>query len=394
MKLFALFLPLLVLCLSGLGNADGHFESWYPSFATGLQNIVQNNCSSQYDDYLEHRHEVCAQDCLAGMVIDCMLEIMPESWKSNSTLCSPDPDNSSWPLLMLLPKNLQLTDEQHAVAGGAILLGLTPTILGLIGSSTHEMGILALRRPLLAFFLSLGSPAVNPVRAFEPQNPSALLLPSMDSINVAAILPDHLSFTIVGAQYILAAASCLNIMHLSWQLSTLAVSTVSEAIWLPVLWMGLMVPIYVVGNIEILLAVRLHWPSQSRSWAQRLMSEFQLTARQPQRALAVRKKTYIYLFVSWVTSTGTVAHIIFGTLVFSSMLFVFTIDAFIIVARFFISAVVCRAIVVGEISGMRRQVTFAGEIQQGFEMAQAPKDVIGRDLKVASGAESRSMLLP
>jgi hypothetical protein len=53
---------------------------------------------------------------------------------------------------------------------------------------------------------------------------------------------------------------------------------------------------------------------------------------------------------------GTILHIICGTLVLSSMLFVASGDAVIVAARLLASSAVCRAILMFELSGMGQAV--------------------------------------
>ena len=61
------------------------------------------------------------------------------------------------------------------MAAASVLLGLLPTILSLAGSSTVEVGLVALQRPLLALLLGTASPAVNPLRTFEYGAPARLM---------------------------------------------------------------------------------------------------------------------------------------------------------------------------------------------------------------------------
>ena len=63
---------------------------------------------------------------------------------------------------------LQNTPEivRADMAAASVLLGLVPTILGLAGSSTVGIGLVALQYPFLALLLGIASPAVNPLRTF------------------------------------------------------------------------------------------------------------------------------------------------------------------------------------------------------------------------------------
>jgi hypothetical protein len=57
------------------------------------------------------------------------------------------------------------------MASAAVLLGLTLVILATLGSSTTELSLLSSHRPVLAFLLVLGSPAVNPIRTYDYPDP-------------------------------------------------------------------------------------------------------------------------------------------------------------------------------------------------------------------------------
>jgi hypothetical protein len=60
------------------------------------------------------------------------------------------------------------------------------------------------------------------------------------------------------------------------------------------------------------------------------------------------------VFLSWFTSSGTAIVVIYGTLVFSSFMFIATQNATIIVLRYLVSALICRAVLKSELDGMRR----------------------------------------
>jgi hypothetical protein len=62
-------------------------------------------------------------------------------------------------------------------------------------------------------------------------------------------------------------------------------------------------------------------------------------------------KTYVAW--SWFLSTATVIHIIFGSLLFSGLLFIGPRDALLVIFRYVASVLVCRIIVMFELAGMR-----------------------------------------
>ena len=113
-----------------------------------------DNCSFVFDEYLNGSSPDCLPrhvGCLPGNVVNCILNNAPESLKANT-------------------------------AAAAVLLGLLPTTLSLVGSSTIETGLLALRRPALAGLLAAGAPAVSPIRTFEYCDPKDILRTHGDDI--------------------------------------------------------------------------------------------------------------------------------------------------------------------------------------------------------------------
>lgn len=61
------------------------------------------------------------------------------------------------------------------MSAATVLRGLLPTTLSLFGCTVEEIGILGLRRPLLAFLLGAGSPAIWPLSSFSESDPRAVL---------------------------------------------------------------------------------------------------------------------------------------------------------------------------------------------------------------------------
>lgn len=64
-------------------------------------------------------------------------------------------------------------------------------------------------------------------------------------------------------------------------------------------------------------------------------------------------ETYLFIFMSWFMSVGTVLHVIFGTHMFSALLFVAVEAGLMIIGRFMASVVLCRIILLFEIVRLR-----------------------------------------
>lgn len=322
-----------VIALSTPGLAGtAHFKQWFPQYGAILQQTVHASCSSEYKYYLQGDAPYCSNyyyvGCLTGHMVDCILSNSVESLKAN-------------------------------MASAAVLLGVLPTTLGLVGSSTVEAGLLALRRPFLAFLLVAGSPAVSPIRTFEYRSPVELLRKEPDCISTHP--KGGLSQSgVVVLQYLAAAGAVVNLAHVSWQLSIWTVCAFSsDSEFLPLLWAFLAIVVHLFGTLAVMLRVRLSSRSgdtisTTKDQVKRaICREFKISCDQEPSKLEFRKESRLFIFISWFTSTGTVLHIIFGTVVFSSMLFISTQDALIVVGRYLASALICRIVLMFEVSGMR-----------------------------------------
>lgn len=78
------------------------------------------------------------------------------------------------------------------------------------------------------------------------------------------------------------------------------------------------------------------------------------------------KETKRFLLAAWWESTLTILHVVFGTLIFSSLLLVGIKDALSIVGRYMASVALCRIILMYELAGLRETcITIdRGEIQR------------------------------
>ncbi|KIX95820.1 uncharacterized protein Z520_08528 [Fonsecaea multimorphosa CBS 102226] len=301
---FWLYLLVLV-CLTSTSAAAVHFKSWYGQFRQVFEHIMENDCQKEYQTYLQ---KVAPKDYLSEYVtpvIDCILENLNETRKSN-------------------------------MAAAAVLLGLLPTTLGLVGSTTVEVGLVALRRPFLAFLLAAGAPAVSPIRTFD----------YIDTTELLERKPKTIRIKQMGRPMASAYEVCVRTIC----------SFAPETAYLPALWAFLTVAVHFFGTWSVYCRTRITTKADGKTPAglwQVLCAEFTPSASRQGANLEIKEETYLYIFLSWFTATGTVLHIVYGTLVFSSLIFISTSDATTVVARYLSSTLVCRAIVMFELSGLR-----------------------------------------
>lgn len=332
------------------GAYTGQFKQWYPQLAPSLSAVLKQNCSAEYEEYLSGNktgHEpdytggATALSALTQPVTECILENV-----SNYI--------------------------QSFMSSAQVLLGLTPTILALLGTSTEEAAMMAVvgRRPVLSVLLALGSPSVYFGRALEEYNPVTTL--KMPAERFRTIRADGRTKVVINIlEYLIALGAVINIGLLDWQLGVRTVCTFMSYTPLgPMLWGVLVIPVHLLGCLVVRLRVRrvmsgedearritfTDWVCDLPNRAAYVFSTvFTPSAAQDGVRVAVFPETYWKLATRWLLTMCTIAHLIFGTLMLSSLLFLGPEDALGIVARYIVSVLACRIIVMYELAGVALQ---------------------------------------
>lgn len=343
---------LLVLHTTCALAATNQFQRWYGEFGLSFKTILRNNCTKQYDTYLTGVLNNSATDTVNGAdptnqlaepVVNCILSFTSEFIKS-------------------------------AMASAQVLLGLTPTMLAVLGPSTEETSLLFVvgRRPLLALCLAAGCPAVFPMRSFDNQNPVGLL-----EEREGRLRPPHVAgareMIVMLLQYSLTIMAIANVATLSKELGLQVVCNFAPHLtYLVSLWAFLILIIHTSGAITLMFRVRLtddEQPSNRFEWISR-----QFTPLSKRGLVRVRliPESYMFTFFSWFTAILTVCHVIYGTLVFSSMLFISVRDSLTVIARYMASVIVCRTILMYELASLRTSFNLPPatssevELREGF----------------------------
>lgn len=84
--------------------------------------------------------------------------------------------------------------------------------------------------------------------------------------------------------------------------------------------------------------------------------------------ISFRPESHVALALSWAISIGTVLHIIFRTLSFSALLFIFSLDALGVAGRFLASTLPCRFVLSYEMSGIRQLAAMKESQEQALPM--------------------------
>jgi len=236
-----------------------------------------------------------------------------------------------------------------------VLLGLTPTILATIGSSTPELAILSSRRPFLTFIIVLGSPAVNALRAFNFSKwiTDFQALEGTEKLHFSNLSTSKKQQGIcVALEFFFALASLANLVQISLVINknTIAIMSCDNSDMLVELWIGLALVTHGLGILTFFSRSRFSYRGLWH-WA-----GYELTpcaSHKKQHIAWDEEENKWFVGWSWLTSVFTILHLSFGTLMFSSLFFVGTPYAAYIIFRFLISAVTCRTIVAFELAGMK-----------------------------------------
>ncbi|KAK2768731.1 hypothetical protein FQN54_000587 [Arachnomyces sp. PD_36] len=322
---------LLATCVSA---GEGRFRDWYPRYADGFNEIVDNNCAVQYENFRNGTTYYDASkswdpDPGAYAVINCILEATPELIKVNLASCQ-------------------------------VLLGLMPTILAIIASNIQETAMVFVlrRRPLLALCLAVGSPAVYFDRSFKYREQIEGLQRKKET---SIFIRPGGGLAVALIQYLVAFVSIANIAQLSYDIGTKASFTFAQdTAELPYIWAFIGAVIHLLGALALWLRTTVTTLSDNKpdsapppNLFDHLKTQFIPSREVESIHVDVRPPNLPYYLLSWATSILSVCHIIFGTLLFSGILFVGVSDGVNIVLRYMGSMVICRAVVLYELVILR-----------------------------------------
>ncbi|KAH8594675.1 hypothetical protein B0O99DRAFT_687453 [Bisporella sp. PMI_857] len=299
------------------------FKDFFPDVKKELQSAVVNNCSKEYQKYVDERINLYGEHCVK--MFSCVMDVATEYTKAN-------------------------------FASAGVLLGLTPTILATIGSSTPELALLSYRRPFLAFLVVLGAPAVSALRALD-YNKSILAFASPEQVANRMTFIDlyrssrrqHICIIL---EYIFALAAVSNLAHASFVINrnTIAIMSCDNSDMLVELWIGLALVTHGFG----IATFRSRSARLYRNARKMVKSELTPCAvREDEPVVWYKENNKRFVGFSWFITLFTILHLSFGTLMFSSLFFVGTPWAAYIIFRFVLSALICRTVVAFELASIR-----------------------------------------
>ncbi|KAI1747047.1 hypothetical protein F4782DRAFT_552592 [Xylaria castorea] len=364
MKLFTASLATLFALIPAAHAVPTHqFDHFFPGWNTRVQDILKGACAEPYAVYLTGKvNETEGKQSIVNPVIDCVLEEFPESRKAE-------------------------------LATGALVLGLIPTILQSIGSSTAETALVGIRRPLLGFLISAGSPAVSMMKTSDFASSIMEFVEKGDTRDFGmgklrwSSGRAKWAFLISILEYVAVGGAVANVLHLAWNLGIYAIAIFApDTIFGVPLWTLGAALIHVAGVLAVGVRVRMRsidsrnggdYNTRTKPLNTWIPHQLIPAVFQPAMTLELRQggaNSFWFYALTWIISIGILAQVAFGTLVLSGLLFFSLVDCLIIVGRYALSAVVCRAVVRLELSGMTAAMIPANS--KGGQEAMEPEQIV------------------
>lgn len=316
------------------------FQKWFPDFEADLKpSWTTGDCQTAYDQYLYNR---TSQQDRCGALLECILENTNEKRKTT-------------------------------MASAQVVLGLAAPLLAGLGQSLAEISLLSSQRPVLSFLIVLGAPALYPTRVFEYTHPPDALKSLPGNLGVAKLRSSFwVMMTLV--EYTVAAGAAISNIELALDIGVRSVLAWACNSWaMPLLWILYPISLHGVCFVGYYYMTphqrdksRLECPriSNRSSWANyfwRLSSYFWTLVKMEILPTVNRERgpilkvpsTATAILLQIIASALAFVHVVLGTMILSSLIFVGFHDTLRIIARFIASALVCRGILMFELAGIR-----------------------------------------
>ncbi|KAI0191633.1 hypothetical protein F4808DRAFT_382136 [Astrocystis sublimbata] len=356
MKLLTATLAALLVGIPAVYAKPTHqFDHFFPGWNNYVHDLLRENCADEYALYLTGASPDGKKQGAVNPVISCILENFSEVRKAE-------------------------------LATGALLLGLIPMILQTIGSSTAETALIGMRRPILGFLISAGSPAVSMMKTSDFASSIVEFIEKGDTrdFHMGGLRRSQwrgpLTFLISLLEYVAVAGAVANVLHLAVNLGIFAVAIFApDTIFGVPLWTLGATLIHIAGACAVIVRVRRRYPKDDNNRGDQLRRRINRIKRwfwreltpavfHPAVHMELRKggsSTFWFYALTWCISIGILAQVAFGTVVLSGLLFFSLADCLIIVGRYALSAIVCRAVVRLELAGMTASMITADRRTDG-----------------------------
>ncbi|KIN02422.1 hypothetical protein OIDMADRAFT_121140, partial [Oidiodendron maius Zn] len=242
-----------------------------------------------------------------------------------------------------------------------VMLGITPTIIAVLGTSSEEVCFVAVigRRRVLGFLLAAASPSIYTERAFKYQNPDVILQERIGAQYIKSTRGSNRRWLLVLLEYVLVLAAIANVATLSWVLGVQSVNTMNpNTIYMPMIWSVIGIITHVMGAVVFHMRVRRLDEVGQFIRSSTVASSLKAMMREESLQYVTIPESRWFTFLAWFLSVLIIFSIILGTNILSSTTFVGPKDAFGVLARYILSVIICRIIVVYELEVQRVSVKF------------------------------------
>lgn len=306
------------------------FQHWFPSYeAYEVDKVTQ--CQPLLMNYFENnRTAACHNPCACAA--DCLLQGLPGTIQSN-------------------------------FASAQVLLGFLPATLVFVGPTIAEVAALSTYTPLLAILIALGSPAINLSKIFQHID---VLAPFTRPISrISRLWPIWLARQDVFSRILIRmlsyigaiAAIFLNVRNSIYtDLRTIS-GWRCGALFMPLVWSLLAVVVHAWGMIAIRIRSRCGY-SHRPSLQSALRSDMFLK-------VSTGKDSFLSELLLLIASACALAHLVFGVLDLSSLLFISTLEALQLFVWYLFSASLWQFILAMELALMRYEISRRSDTGHG-----------------------------
>jgi hypothetical protein len=346
-------LMLLTLASSGDAYVNGQFRDPYSDEPWNRQDFfgaLKTNCSEQYNKTMAN-HRIGGYD-----LISCLIDYIPEGVKLQMSIVS-------------------------------VIFGLLPMALQLVGPKVGDVSILAVHRPVLTVLACIGAPTVTLSHEDTGFEPSATKTGHSEKLWPQPLKRPAwwIRAMISVIEYVLVTGAAVNAVNQAYNLTFSAVVFISTLLgtfggtleaFSPLLWNFFPLIIHGFGVSALLLCSKRveeamdisenssleKWKSISFTSVLERMKRVALgeltpcafaTDLNPRLAWPEFEPGYVLLFLNWAVKIGSYVHILFGTIILSSVIFVPLWDTIEVVGRFLGGALLCRIVVGFEMYGLQ-----------------------------------------
>ncbi|KAF2013910.1 hypothetical protein BU24DRAFT_411603 [Aaosphaeria arxii CBS 175.79] len=315
-----------------------------------------------------------------------------ECWEAYQTLNKQKMNSNATALIdCILGKANEVTKSEFGTV--AVMLGLLPGVLQLVGPKFSDLALLATRRPFLAMLLTIGSPC--PALDYETTGMENHLVQDAPPFWPMWLRTPRRWFSAIVSllQYLIVMAAAGNVVYQFYRLTFYAVVLISTQMgqyggtleaFSPLLWVFLGIPIHSLGVMQLFWCrappsaedVASTRPQGKTTFLSLLRREFTPCAFADDIGEEIKLQNgYIYQFLNWLIKLCIWADVIYGIIVLSTVLFVPMWSAIWMIGLVFTGTLVCRVVLAFEIHGMRevpkvQEKSLSGSIETGHEMVR------------------------